>query len=270
MPRVVDQAICLRHWDWSETSQIAWLLTREHGVVRGVAKGAKREKAAFSGGLELATRGELVFIPKHDALSTLASWDLQESYFAAHPGAAASSRAFFAAMYLLDLAQHFVQEGDPHPPVFDALALTLRLVGDAAVAAARPSAGAEPLARRPILLMQWTCLDQAGLRPMLDRSAESGQPLRKAASYALSPALGGLVADPGADAPPSLLRVRAATIALLRRLDTDPPPDHAEVLTILTAASNEDTERAARLLHRYIQHVLGRPLNTGSLVFEPT
>ncbi|MCA9289091.1 MAG: DNA repair protein RecO [Phycisphaerales bacterium] len=265
MPRVVDQAICLRHWDWSETSQIAWLLTREHGVVRGVAKGAKREKAAFSGGLELATRGELVFIPKHDALSTLASWDLQETYLAAHPGAAPSARAFFAAMYLLDLAQHFVQEGDPHPPVFDALALTLRLVGDATT-----RADEEPVARRPILLMQWTCLDQAGLRPMLDRSAESGQPLRKASSYALSPALGGLIADPGADAPPSLLRVRAATIALLRRLDTDPPPDHAEALTILGAASDEDADRAARLLHRYAQHVLGRQLNSGVLVFGPT
>ena len=46
MPIIADTAICIRCWDFSETSQTVSLVTREHGVVRGLAKGAKREKEA--------------------------------------------------------------------------------------------------------------------------------------------------------------------------------------------------------------------------------
>ena len=60
MPIIADTAICIRCWDFSETSQTVSLFTREHGVVRGLAKGAKREKGGFSGGLDVLTRGEMI------------------------------------------------------------------------------------------------------------------------------------------------------------------------------------------------------------------
>ena len=43
MASVKDIAICVRHWDWSETSQTVSILCREHGLVRAVVKGARRE-----------------------------------------------------------------------------------------------------------------------------------------------------------------------------------------------------------------------------------
>ncbi|MHC4990131.1 MAG: DNA repair protein RecO, partial [Planctomycetota bacterium] len=64
MPTIQDQAVCIRHWDFSETSQTVSLLSREHGVIRGLAKGAKREKGTFSGGIDLLTVGEVVAITK--------------------------------------------------------------------------------------------------------------------------------------------------------------------------------------------------------------
>jgi hypothetical protein len=68
MPTLKDQAVVLRLVDWSETSQIAVLLTREHGKISAVAKGAKRQTPSiasrFSGGLELLCRGEAVYITK--------------------------------------------------------------------------------------------------------------------------------------------------------------------------------------------------------------
>ena len=51
MHTLKDTAICIRRWDFSETSQTVSLLTREHGILRGLAKGAKREKGTFSGEL---------------------------------------------------------------------------------------------------------------------------------------------------------------------------------------------------------------------------
>ncbi len=243
MPRLIDQAVCLRHWDWSETSQTVSILTRSHGVVRGLAKGSKREKSPFSGGLEIATRGEVVLIPKAGTLATITAWDLQELF----PGVRRSTAAFFAAMHILDLAHHFVQEGDPHPIVFETLCGSLR-----------------ELAQRndlaPVLAMQWTCLVEAGLQPMLDRSASTGAALESAASYGLSPSLGGVVPDLGTPAAPGVLRVRGETIALLRRLEpgTQLPADAIDAGTI---------DRAARLMSVYIHHALGRAMTSADALF---
>ena len=54
-----DQGVCIRQWDFSETSQTVSLFGRSLGVVRGLAKGARRERGAFDGGVDLLSRGEL-------------------------------------------------------------------------------------------------------------------------------------------------------------------------------------------------------------------
>ena len=67
MATVTDDAVCIRQWDWSETSQTVSVFAREHGLLRGVAKGSKRENSRFSGGLEVLTRGEVMAIVKPTA-----------------------------------------------------------------------------------------------------------------------------------------------------------------------------------------------------------
>ncbi|MCH7601829.1 MAG: recombination protein O N-terminal domain-containing protein, partial [Planctomycetes bacterium] len=42
MPKIAYYAICIRRWDFSETSQTVSLFTSEAGIIRGLAKGAKR------------------------------------------------------------------------------------------------------------------------------------------------------------------------------------------------------------------------------------
>ncbi|MCZ6836092.1 MAG: recombination protein O N-terminal domain-containing protein, partial [Planctomycetota bacterium] len=64
MPTISDSAVCIRRWDFSETSQTVSLFTHTHGIIRGLAKGAKREKGAFSGGFDVLTQGHLVAIVK--------------------------------------------------------------------------------------------------------------------------------------------------------------------------------------------------------------
>jgi len=59
MQEISTEGVCVRVWDWSETSQTASILTRDLGVVRVIAKGSKREKSDYSGGLEPATCGRL-------------------------------------------------------------------------------------------------------------------------------------------------------------------------------------------------------------------
>jgi DNA repair protein RecO (recombination protein O) len=240
VPAVADQAVCIRVWDWSETSQTVTLFARAQGLIRGLAKGSKREKSAFSGGFEPLTRGEIVAIAKPSAdLATLTAWDLQEIF----PALRRSLSSFFSGMYLADLVQHALHERDPHPVLFDRLLDALRMLGE-------PEAD-----RRAVLLFQWATLVEAGYRPELDQDVAGGGALGESRTYGFSPHLGGFVPD-GAEStvgrPISgpIWRVRAETLELLRGLGANNPP----------AGPPEAIDRASRLLAAHLREVLGREL----------
>ncbi|RMD60940.1 MAG: hypothetical protein D6824_08685 [Planctomycetota bacterium] len=152
MPRWKDQAIVLRRWPWSETSQTALLLTREHGLSRGLAKGALRERGAFSGGFELLVRGEIVAIDRPSSdLALFVEWDAQRIVRA--PRRALD--AHHAALYLADLASRCVAVGDPHPGLFAALVRALEAM----------ERGLAPVAA--VLAAQWAALEETGRAPSL-------------------------------------------------------------------------------------------------------
>ena len=117
MPTIRDEAICVRHWDFSETSQTVSLFLREHGLLRGLAKGARRERGAFSGGFDLFTRGEIVAIVKPGReLATLTEWTLLETF----PVLRKSAPANRMAWYLADLIGRFLHQPEPHPTTWHA------------------------------------------------------------------------------------------------------------------------------------------------------
>src|SRR5213079_2744803 len=57
-------ALVVRTTDWSETSRIATLWTREFGKVRALAKGGRRLKSNFENALDLLTLCSIVLIRK--------------------------------------------------------------------------------------------------------------------------------------------------------------------------------------------------------------
>ena len=251
MPTLKDKAVVLRLVDWSESSQIAVTLTREHGKVSATAKGAKRQTpsvmAKFSGGLELATRGEAVWIAKAGRdLGNLIEWNLLDGYWRLRR----DLRAFDLAMYAVDLAHHLLHDHDPHPRSFDALARLLdqlgRTNGELAIGQADISSAA-------LLAFQWALVDDAGYRPVLDRDAQSGAALDESATVrAFSAAAGGLV-EGHADA----WKVRQATVALLRRVAAGED---------LSDAGAADVSRANRLLCAYCRAILDKQLPTMAAV----
>ena len=66
-------ALVVRGTDWSETSRIATLFTREFGKVRALAKGGRRLKSNFDCAFDLLSVCRVVFLRKahgglgHDA-----------------------------------------------------------------------------------------------------------------------------------------------------------------------------------------------------------
>lgn len=242
MPSVSDEAICVRHWDWSETSQTLSLMTREHGLLRCLAKGSKREKSAFSGGVELCTVGEINAIIKPTTeLALLTSWDLLDPM----PMVRRTTERFNACMYAIDLIPRLIQDHDPHPKVYEALHTTLSTIG-----------GIDPCERGlPVLAMlawfQWILLDETGSKPELSTDVRTGEALGSAAVYGFSTAFGGITTDPGADADDQLFRVRAKTIDVLRNLDSG-----AQWEALLVHSVGE-LDRCGRLLGVTLSSILG-------------
>ncbi|MEM9084116.1 MAG: DNA repair protein RecO, partial [Planctomycetota bacterium] len=152
VPSLTDQAIVLRVWDFSETSQTVALLTQNHGVIRGLAKGARREKSMFSGGFEPTTAGELVAIIKPSVeLATLTEWSLA----VVHHHLRANLRAQYAALYCVDLVFRLFESADPHPNLYAALERVLESLASHSVDA-------------ELTRFLWCLLSEAGYSPRID------------------------------------------------------------------------------------------------------
>jgi len=232
MVTITDTAVCIRRWDFSETSQTVSLLTREHGIIRGIAKGAKREKGNFSGGLDVLTRGQVIAIvrPGRD-LATLTAWHLEETYRALRQKLAANR----AGLFMADLVHHMVIEHDPHPALFDAL-------DEALTALAEP-----PRVAIALLRLQWQLLEETGYRPEVRRDARTGAALPpEATAYAFSARAGGVVVEMGG---PETWPVRRRTIEVLAVLARGGSINDIEPETIT---------RASRLLAFYCRTIIGR------------
>lgn len=241
--------VCVRVWDWSETSQTVSVFLREHGLVRAVAKGAKRDNAKFSGGLEILTLGEAILSLKLGQLSLLTSWDLRETV----PAARKSLSSFHSGMLLLDLTTHCLREQDPHPALFDVLLSAMRALGEMS------------RDRAVVLAYLWAVLDETGHRPELEQDAATGRPLESAPTYAFRSALGGLVRDDPAMPGPAW-RVRAETVSLLRQVARGGMREFGKWAGSADAAA---IGRGTRLLAMHFREVFGvEPPTVAKLLAE--
>lgn len=265
MAGIIDEGLCLRTWDWSETSQTAMVFTRGLGIVRGLAKGAKRPKHPYSGGLEMLTRGRVgVIVRPTSELALITSWDLVETF----PALRQSLRVHNAGLYIADVLQHAIHDHDPHATLYDQVIESLRLL------AGEPGAAvAEGRIAPAMLKFQWAALVETGYKPELDTDVRTGEPLDMEKPLAFAPTLGGFVvsdAMPGeTPAPNGQWRVRAQTLHLLKQFSGG----GLEALVEIGGGSGDEPgeslamERANRLLASYIRYVLAAEPATMPLVF---
>jgi DNA repair protein RecO (recombination protein O) len=119
-------ALVLRTADWSETSRIATLWTREFGKVRVLAKGGRRLKSNFENSLDLLTLCRIVFLRKSSgSLDLLTEARVEERF----PRLRADLSALYAAYYIAELLSDWTEDYDPHPLLFDEALDALRNFG---------------------------------------------------------------------------------------------------------------------------------------------
>ncbi len=109
MPLFESKSLVLKSYNLAEADKIVVLLTRDHGVVRGVAKGAKRLKSRFGSGLEPFSEIKAEYFQKDNAeLVSIQKTELLKSNFAA----AANPEFLQKFAYLGDLLLAFAQPHD--------------------------------------------------------------------------------------------------------------------------------------------------------------
>ena len=236
MPNLVDHAICIRQWDWSETSQTVSLFCRAHGMLRGLAKGARRERGSFSGGISLLARGEVVAVVKPDReLQTLTQWTLLQMFRRPHDDLEAN----LYALSMADLIQRFLPPGVAHEALFDTTVLTLEHF----------EAGERPA---PVFLrFFFMLLRDAGHEPRCDAGEIPGGFL------AFDPAAGGIV-DFRTHA--RAWRMRPETAMTLAHVARGEPPELCDP---------DAVDRAIRLLIAYARTIVNDDLTTLRLAIEP-
>lgn len=247
MPPTRDQAICIRHWDWSETSQTAWLFTRAHGFVRGLAKGSRRPGSAYSGGIELLTRAHAAFFIKPASeLALITEWDLAEAFPALHT----NLHLYYAALYASEITQLLVRDQDPHPELFDALLNCLQQL--------TTTDNLHP----QLLCYQLQLLQWSGFAPRLDTDIHTGTPLQPVGVLTFIPELGGFSATKHTEHQHHW-HVRGTTLQTLRQSAMHHPHNPQSL------PHSDHTRRAGALLAAYVRHLIGSEAKTFPLVYGP-
>lgn len=151
-----DSAIVLKRLDYSETSLILAVFTRNHGKVRIIAKGARRStKKRFNPGVDLLDAGSIVLSVRsvgQEALASLREWKQTNAY----AGLRERLDRLYAAQYSADIVAKLTEDWDPHLPIYDALNDTLSALaggGDAGLT---------------LTAFQRSLLDATGLLPRFD------------------------------------------------------------------------------------------------------
>ena len=120
-------AYVLHSHDWSESSLILELFTRDHGRVVAVAKGAKRPYSQLRPVLMPFQRLVVTFGVKRSEDAEV--WLLRQAEWAGGP-AWPGGAALLPGFYLNELLMRLMVRHDPHPALFDAYGQALQAMAD--------------------------------------------------------------------------------------------------------------------------------------------
>lgn len=233
-------AYVLHHYDWSETSVILDLFTRDLGRVIVAAKGAKRPYSQL--------RSVLLPLQRVNATLGRAAADADETrevhnLRAAEYGGGApmpSGDALLAGLYLNELLMKLLERHDPHPALFDAYAETVAGLGPAT----------EPQRQAGLRAFELRLLAEIGLLPELDVVTATQQSVREPGRYGIRPEVGVIEsADPASLAADALVRLQAALV-------------HGRVqggMAALQAACAPDRVSLRTMLRELLHYHLGSP-----------
>lgn len=177
MPLIKTSAITLKSRKWGDADRIVTCYTKEIGKIRGVARGARRQKSRLGAAVEPLTICELnLFEKSGDSLYRVSQVDLVEPFVRFREDLALMA----AAARMTNVVAAVTPDGDPDPQLFATLERGLYSL----------SASDDPALTA--LLFQIRLLGLTGFRPQTDHCAACGK-TRVIQDPQFSPVSGGLV-----------------------------------------------------------------------------
>jgi DNA repair protein RecO (recombination protein O) len=228
--------LVIRASDFSETSRVVTLWTKELGKVRALAKGGRRLKSNFDVALDLLTVCDMVVLRKSSgSLDLLTEARVQERF----PHLRHDLAALYAGYYVAEMFGDWTQDYDPHAHLYGEAIATLRQLGQEGV-----SVG-------PCLAhFELVFLRELGYGPALDFCAGCGQELT-GNGLAFSAAGGGVLCTPCQANHREKRALAPATWQALRRLQ-----EEGESWRVIQEPSLRAEIR--QLLNHYVTYLLGR------------
>lgn len=231
------EAIVIRQADFSESSRVVTLFTKDFGKISALAKGAKRLKSAFESGLDLLSHCRIVFIQKsHGTLDLLTESQLLKRF----QPVASSLPHLYGGYYIAELLNALTEEGDPHPDLFEAAAVSLDLL----------SSIDTPFI--PVTWFELMTLQEIGQLPDFFSCTICREELSIGDSSRFWVSQGGLICSRCGRSEYQASEFEPATLALLHEL-LEFPPQQLSQLTVSTSQKKE----IRRLATAAISHVLG-------------
>lgn len=254
MPLVHDRCICLRKTEYSETSQILTLFSREHGIVRVIAKGAHRRTKAgaskFDGGIDWLEVGAAVFT--HDPgreLATLTEWRLLDG----HLELRLTLRGIYLGLYAAELVSRLIEEHDPHPELFDRLDCVWQDL-------------ATTRREEAFLAFELEMLRESGYLPELWVCAECGSDAQRWEKSYFSPFRGGVICGNCEAATPDRASIDARLLRLLHTILRLPRVNGAPPR--LPQLTRHQTDPVNRMLADHVEHTLGKRLRMRKYIVD--
>ena len=218
----------LHHYDWSESSLILDLFTREQGRIAVAAKGAKRPFSQLRGVL-------LPFQRLHVSLGREGPGDESRELHSLRSAdwagghAMLTGPALFSGFYVNEQLMKLLARHDPHPKLFDVYGETVAALGTADDAATQAALRA----------FEIVLLREIGLLPDLATETASRRPVVAARRYLVVAESGVVESDDGRDATASGATLAALEAALadgdLRELQRAAADALAELRPLLRA-----------------------------------
>lgn len=276
MPAEKSNAIVIRQADFSESSRVVTLFTRDFGKISCLAKGAKRLRNAFEGALDLLAECRVVFLHKSSSSLDLLTEAQLRRRFQPMPG---SLSHLYGGYYVAELLNALTEEGDPHVELYEAAVWTLQQLGMEAphgshhapasrlpdqsgsgVNAPKQPATVTP-PHIPILKFELTILHEIGQLPNFDTCTICLSPIQEGEGGRFWVSQGGLICSRCGHSEYHSTELSPGSLALLRKL-----AESSRERVMRINISPQQRREIRRLLTAAISHVMGRRPKTLSLI----
>ena len=235
-------AIVLRVVEFSESSCVVTLFTREFGKIGALAKGARRLKNPFDSALDVLAVCRLVFLRKSSGgLDLLTEAKLQWRF---RPYGRELA-PLYAGYYVAELLLQLTDEYDPHPELFDTAIGTLERLAEKEVDVAAE-----------VLRFELISLRLLGHLPNLDRCVECSEPIAVKGRIAFGQLAGGVLCAKCRPGKKLVVSVTAAAIETMRRFAGLEVPLRGELRGVINHYVSHLIGHQPKL-HRYLNFSAG-------------